>query len=38
VKLIFRKAGEGDIPNIVKMPADDELGSIRENYKILLPL
>ena len=27
-KLIFRKATEADIPNIVKMLADDELGSI----------
>ena len=25
--LIFRKAKEGDIPNIVKLLADDELGS-----------
>ena len=27
MELIFRKAKEGDIPNIVKMLADDELGS-----------
>ena len=35
--LIFRKAGKGDIPNIVKLLADDELGSKREDYKIPLP-
>ena len=33
---IFRKAKEGDIPNIVKMLADDELGSKREDYKVPL--
>tara|TARA_B100001146_G_scaffold175408_1_gene156620 strand:+ start:34 stop:504 length:471 start_codon:yes stop_codon:yes gene_type:complete len=37
VELIFRKAEEGDIQSIVKMLADDELGSIREDYKIPLP-
>ena len=26
-ELTFRKATKGDIPNIVKMLADDELGS-----------
>ena len=31
-ELIFRKAIEVDIPNIVKLLADDELGSKRENY------
>ena len=36
-ELIFRKATEGDIPNIVKMLADDELGSKREDYKVPLP-
>ncbi|GIS21512.1 MAG: hypothetical protein CM15mP122_0180 [Bacteroidota bacterium] len=36
-KLIFRKAKEGDIPKIVKMLADDELGSKREDYKVPLP-
>ena len=36
-KLIFRKATEADIPNIVKMLADDELGSKREDYKVPLP-
>ena len=35
-KLIFRKATEADIPNIVKMLADDELGS-KEDYKVPLP-
>ena len=35
--LIFRKAGKGDIPNIVKLLADDEFGSKREDYKISLP-
>ena len=35
--LTFRKAKEGDIPNIVKMLADDELGSKREDYKVPLP-
>ena len=36
--LIFtRKAKEGDIPKIVKMLADDELGSKREDYKVPLP-
>ena len=34
---IFRKATEGDVPNIVKMLADDELGSKREDYKVPLP-
>ena len=36
-ELIFRKAIEVDIPNIVKMLADDELGSKREDYKVPLP-
>ena len=31
--LIFRKAKEGDIPNIVKMLADDELGSKKKIIK-----
>ena len=35
--LTFIKAKEGDIPNIVKMLADDELGSKREDYKVPLP-
>jgi len=34
MELIFRKAKEGDIPKIVKMLADDELGSKREDYKV----
>ena len=37
-ELIFRKAIENDIPYIVKMLADDELGSKRENYKVPLPM
>ena len=36
-ELIFRKAKKGDILNIVNMLADDELGSIREDYKVPLP-
>ena len=36
VELIFRKAKEGDIPIIVKMLSDDELGSKREDYKVPL--
>ena len=34
---IIRKAKEGDLPRIVKLLADDELGSNREYYKVLLP-
>ena len=34
VELIFRKAKEADIPCIVKMLEDDELGSKREDYKV----
>jgi len=37
VELIFRKAKEADIPCIVKMLEDDELGSKREDYKVPLP-
>ena len=37
VELIFRKAKEADIPSIVKMLEDDELGSKREDYKVPLP-
>ena len=36
-ELVFRKAIEVDIPNIVKLLADDELGSKREDYKVPLP-
>ena len=36
-ELIFRKAIEVDIMNIVKMLAEDELGSKREDYKVPLP-
>ena len=35
--LIFRKATEGDIPDIIKMLADDVLWSKREDYKLPLP-
>ena len=37
MKLMFRKAKEADIPNVVKLLADDELGSKREDYKVPLP-
>ena len=33
----FRKATKEDIPQIVKMIADDELGKLREDYKDPLP-
>ena len=36
-ELIFRKAIEADIPDIVKMLANDKLGSQREDYKVPLP-
>ena len=36
-ELMFRNATEADICNIVKMLADDEFGSKREDYKIPLP-
>ncbi|ULC59553.1 GNAT family N-acetyltransferase [Flaviramulus sp. BrNp1-15] len=35
--MIFRKATENDLPDIVAMLADDELGKTRENYQIPLP-
>ena len=37
IELTFRKAKESDIPKIVEMLADDELGSKREDYKVPLP-
>ena len=37
MELVFRKATEGDLSNIVKMLADDELGCKREDFKIPLP-
>ena len=37
MELIFRNAKEGDIPHIVKLLADDALGSRREDYKVPLP-
>ena len=33
----FRKATKNDIPTIVKMIADDELGQKRENFQVPLP-
>ena len=33
----FRKATRNDVPKIVEMIADDELGKTRENYQIPLP-
>ena len=35
MEIIFRKAKKADIPNVVKMLDDDELGSKREDYKVL---
>ncbi len=35
--MIFRKATEKDLSQIIKMIADDELGKTRENYQIPLP-
>ena len=37
IELISRKTEEDDIPNLVKLIADDELGSKREDYKVPLP-
>ena len=37
IELISRKTEEDDIPNLVKLLADDELGSKREDYKVPLP-
>ena len=36
--MIFRKATEKDVPHIVEMIADDELGKTRENFQIPLPI
>ena len=33
----FRKATREDVPKIVEMIADDELGKTRENYQVPLP-
>ena len=33
----FRKATKSDVPKIVEMLADDELGKMRENYQLPLP-
>ena len=35
--MIFRKATENDLPQIIKILAEDKLGTSRENYKIPLP-
>lgn len=35
--MIFRKANKNDIPKIVEMMADDELGRTRENFQNPLP-
>lgn len=35
--MIFRKATEKDLPQIIEMIADDELGKTRENYQTPLP-
>ncbi|MEZ5002107.1 MAG: GNAT family N-acetyltransferase [Chitinophagales bacterium] len=35
--MIFRKANKNDIPKIVEMMADDELGQTRENFQNPLP-
>jgi len=35
--MIFRKATEKDVPFIVQLLADDELGKLRENYQEPLP-
>lgn len=35
--MTFRKATEQDLPFIVEMIADDELGKVRENFQIPLP-
>ena len=37
IEITFRRAKGSDLLNIVKMLADDELGSKRENYKVPLP-
>ena len=36
-RMKFRKATECDLPQIVEMIADDELGQTRENFQIPLP-
>lgn len=37
MKMNIRKATENDVPSIVEMIADDELGKIRENFQTPLP-
>lgn len=36
--MLFRKATRKDLSKVVEMIADDELGKIRENYHIPLPM
>lgn len=36
--MIFRKATENDVPHIVEMIADDELGKTRERFQNPLPI
>ena len=35
--MIFRKATKKDVPFIVQLIADDDLGKLRENYQLPLP-
>lgn len=37
IEVTFRLAGRGDLPSIVRMLAEDDLGSQRESYKDPLP-
>lgn len=37
MEILFRRATRGDVPDIVRMLADDELGSQRECYETPLP-
>ena len=36
-KIIFRVAGHADVPSIIRLLADDELGSLREKYENPIP-
>ena len=38
MEFIFRNAKNGDIPRIVKLLADDAIGSTREDFKAPLPI
>lgn len=35
--MTFHKATEQDLPSIIEMIADDELGQVRENFQMPLP-